>query len=85
MSGCSTTNSSPPSRATMSALAGHAGERFGNLAEHIVAAMMAMGVVDRLEPVEIDVMQGELLVAAPSPGQFAPYAVAQHGAVGKAR
>ena len=54
MSGSSTANSSPPSRATVAPFGPRLLEPVGDLADQLVADLVAEGVVDLLEVVEVD-------------------------------
>ena len=61
---CRITNSSPPKRATMSELAHGGAQPVGDGAQQLVAAGMAERIVDLLELVEIDEVDGERTAAA---------------------
>ena len=78
-----TTNSSPPRRATVSPGRRSASIRRGDRPQHRVAGVVAVGVVDRLEAVEIDEEHGDRPVAAPRAQQGVAKAVEEHGAVGQ--
>ena len=54
-----TANSSPPSRAVVSPFAHGRFDPRGDRLQQLVAERMAQGVVDGLEPVEVEVEDGE--------------------------
>ena len=64
MSTSSTANSSPPSRAAVSAVRSDAAQAIGGRDEHGVAGLVPVGVVDRLEVVEVDVEHDRVALAA---------------------
>ncbi len=65
----SSTNSSPYSRANVSPGPHHAGQPAGHVAQQLVAGLVAVVVVDQLEPVEVDEDQGRV-----RPGPLGPAA-----------
>ena len=80
---CSTTNSSPPKRATTSEPRTALRSRSATDAQELVAAGMAQRIVDLLELVEVDEMDRE----RPAPAQARHrrvHLVAEQGAVGQA-
>ena len=56
-----TANSSPPSRASVSSLRSSVLEARADLAQHLVAGVVAERVVELLEAVEVDQQQRELV------------------------
>ena len=60
--GSTTANSSPPSRATASLAAQPRGRRARDLAQQLVAGVVAERVVDLLEAVEVDQQHRDVLV-----------------------
>ena len=61
------------------------GQAPGDLLQHQVADVMAKGVVDLLEPVEIDNQQGEPVARAPGPATAVVHAIIEERPIGKAR
>ena len=82
VSGSRTMNSSPPIRPTKS-LAGVRGEHDADRGEHRVAAVVPVGVVDRLEVVEVEHDRGQRRPPARRLGHHAPELVLGGAAVGQ--
>ena len=78
------TNSSPPMRATVSPGRTESREAARNLHEHRVAHVVTELVVDRLEPVEVDVGDHQRTPAAVEPRHRVRQTVAQQHPVGDA-
>ena len=79
----SAANSSPPSRAAVSPGADGVLESAGGLHQQFVAGLVADGVVDRLEAVEVDEEHGRAAVAAAAAGQGLPDPLGEQRAVGQ--
>ena len=82
--GSSTTYSSPDSRATIASCGTAPFKPLGDDAQHLVARRVAEAVVDVLEPVEVDEVQGGFAIGAPRLVHVGRDAVEQQRAVGQA-
>ena len=81
---CTTTNSSPPSLATMSSIRVMRCSRWPMRAEQKVAAVVAERVVDLLELIDVDEMHGDLAAGGRQHRERAVQPFDQPRAIGKA-